>query len=518
MVGVAAIEGALFGTASWHNNLITMAEAVSEGPTSVNIRDRLRPRKRKEKAGSSSDTPGGEDSVKTKVPKSISPVKEPHPSEGTNQLLTCSLKNCSATFIDTFKQSSVEIQISLTDRAGLKKLISYGGVSWNQDGGAVFHNECWELVDSCSRSRAKTNAAQLTPAEKTLVKEAAKTSERHSSLVEVKREASKIAELIRNSQHCVAFTGAGISTSAGIGDYRGKGGKWTEMDRQEVTERVSKDLKKETPVLVRRQSSMLSEDGTEDGEDEEGVPYEQLRPTYTHEALVKLVELGLLKYVISQNGDSLHLLSGIPEDCLSELHGNVFVELCEGCGHCYHRPYYVMDDAASQYYEDLDECGSSTIQKPPYASKCAQCGLCHRTGRRCEQPGCNGYLRDSIINFGDDLEESILTRAMRAAGKADVMLSLGSTMQVTPACHLVVKNRKVVRLVIVNRQETEFDDLCFERDRWSVKPRGSRVFGDCDALMKELMRCLLSDGELKAWEEGREERLKRYNSCRTAPS
>ena len=497
-----------------------MAEVVPEasGSTTENIKERLRPRKRKEKADSSSEQSSGEDSVTAiKVSKSI-PDDEPHPSQSSNQL-TCSLKSCPSHFIDTSSESRVEIQISLTAKADLQKLISCGGgVKWSRDGGAVFHDKCWKLVETCSRSRTKTktSATWLTPAEKTLVKEAAKTAERHSSLLEVKREAVRIGELIKTSQHCVAFTGAGISTSAGIGDYRGKGGKWTEMDRREVTERVSKDLKSETPVFVKRQSSMLSEDGTEGGEDDDGVPYEELRPTYTHEALVKLAELGLLKYVISQNGDGLHLLSGISEDHLSELHGNVFVEICEKCGRRYHRPYYVMDNAASQYYEDVDECGSSDIQKPPHASKCGQCGLCHRTGRRCEQPGCNGYLKDSIINFGDDLEESILTRAEQEAGKADVMLSLGSTMQVTPACHLVVKNRKVVRLVIVNRQETGFDDFCYERDRESGTARGSRVFGDCDTLMKELMRCVLSESELREWEGGRDKRMEHYDSLRTA--
>ena len=494
-----------------------MAEVVSQssGSSTENIKERLRARKRKEKAYSSSEQSGGEDSIiATKVSKSI-PDDEPHPSQRSNQL-TCSLKSCPSCFIDTSSESRVEIQTSLTDKADLKKLVSCGGwVNWSRDGGAVFHDKCWKLVEGCSQSRTKTNAARLAPAEKTLLKEAAKTAERHSSLLVVNQEAVRIAELIKASKHCVAFTGAGISTSAGIGDYRGKGGKWTEMDRKEVTEQVSKDLKSETPVLVQRQSSMLSEDGGEGGENDDGVPYEQLRPTYTHDSLVKLAELGLLKFVISQNGDGLHLLSGIPEDCLSELHGNVFVEICERCGHRYHRPYYVMDDAASQYYEDVDECGSSDIRKPPHASKCDQCGLCHRTGRRCEQPRCNGYLKDSIINFGDDLEESILTRAELEAGKADVMLSLGSTMQVTPACHLVVKNRKVVRLVIVNRQETCFDGFCYERDRESSTARGSRVFGDCDTLMRELMRCVLSESELREWESGREKRMKHYDSFRT---
>ena len=505
-----------------------MAETlpVSSASTSIiTVKDRLRPRKRKEKAEPPSEHPGEETSI-TKVPKTTTesscpgPCNQPHPPDlDDSSQLTCSLRSCSSCLIDTSKQSRVEIQISLSDKADLKKLIQCGGVKWSHCGEAIFHDKCWEVVLASARSRVKNNVAGLTSAEKMLVKEAAKTLERHSSLEEVKREAAKITELIRNAKHCVAFTGAGISTSAGIGDYRGKGGKWTEMDRREVTEKVSKDLKSET-VIVRRQSSMLSEDGLAgEGEDVgEGVPYEQLRPTYTHEALVKLVELGLLKYIISQNGDGLHLLSGIPEDCLSELHGNVFVECCERCGYRYHRPYYVMDDNASQYYEDLDETGTTDIQKPPYACKCRQCGLCHRTGRRCEQPGCSGYLKDSIINFGDDLEEAILSQAEEHGGRADVMLSLGSTMQVTPACDLVVRNKKAVRLVIVNRQETNFDELCYRRDGVNGGPRGSRVFGDCDALMRELMGYLLSPGQLREWEEGREERVKQYDTLRTEPT
>ena len=502
-----------------------MAEATPEsGSGSVSIKDRLRPRKRKGKAQSPplQYSAGDDSSTATKLPclstSSGSPGNRPRPSDGdSSNKLTCSLKTCSSRLIDSSQQSRVEIQISLSEKNDLKKLVRDGGVNWSQNGGAVFHNKCWELVLTCCRSRAKRNVAELTPSEKTLIKEAAKTLERHSSLAELKKEAAKIAELIRNSKHCVAFTGAGISTSAGIGDYRGKGGKWTEMDRKEVTEKVAQDLKKDTPVYVRRQSSLLSEDGTEEGSecvDEDGVPYEQLRPTYTHEALFKLVELGLLKYVISQNGDGLHGLSGIPEDRLSELHGNVFVEVCERCVHRYHRPYYVMDDSVSQYYEDIEESGSSTISKPPHAIKCRQCGLCHRTGRRCERAGCNGYLKDSIINFGDNLEEGILIRAEENAGNADVMISLGSTMQVTPACHLVVKNRKAVRLVIVNRQTTEFDEICYERDTLGGESRGSRVFGDCDTLMKEVMGCLLAERELREWEGGRKERMKHYDSLR----
>lgn len=127
--------------------------------------------------------------------------------------------------------------------------------------------------------------------------------------------------------------------------------------------------------------------GDEDQEDrgDEGVDYEELRPTFTHEALCRLVDLDLVKHVVSQNGDGLHGLSGISKEHLSELHGNVFIEKCEKCHHRYERTFYVMDDTGSQYFEDIDDYGKSEVKKPRHAKRCDTCGLSHRTGRKCEQ-------------------------------------------------------------------------------------------------------------------------------------
>ena len=336
------------------------------------------------------------------------------------------------------------------------------------------------------------------------MKEVAKTAEFHDSFEQVKRESARIAQLLLAAKHCVVFTGAGISTSAGIGDYRGKGGKWTEMDWEMVTAKVAENLKEE--------------EEKEANEEEEGVPYEKLRPTYTHEALVKLLELGLVKYVISQNGDGLHTLSGVPPKSISELHGNVFVEACELCGHHYCRPWYVLDDNASLYYEELADSGSTDIVKPKHAVQCKQCGLSHRTGRRCEQEDCGGFLKDSIINFGDDLEEEVLSRAEHHARSADLCLSLGTTMQVTPACNLVEMGRKPLRLVIVNRQRTGFDQLCYQtepgRGRGGGEGLGVRVFGDCDSVMREVIQRVMGEEELDEWEAGRKKRLEEYDCKR----
>lgn len=419
---------------------------------------------------------------------------------GSRSILTCCLKECSQPIASPERDGRVEVKAGLPEKAG-KLFFSKCSVAWGRGGEAVFHDGCWISVCRNARARSKSRMTLSMPEEeKRLIKEASKTAEFHDSAAIMAEKAAKIANLIRGAKHCVAFTGAGISTSAGIGDYRGKEGKWTEMDREEAASSLA-----------------AKEDVVTEGlgeTDEEGVPYEQLRPTYTHEALAKLTEMGLLKHIISQNGDGLHGLSGVPYSSLSELHGNVFLETCEKCHHPYYRPFYVMDDSASLYYEEMEESGSSTVKKPRHALKCVQCGFTHRTGRCCTQPsGCSGYLKDSIINFGDLLEETILETATQHAKRSDLCLSLGSTMCVTPACELVEMGQEPLRLVIVNRQKTSLDGLCSKQSK-NDKELGVRAFGDCDRVMQEVMTNLLSTEEHEMWVAGCPTRKKLYDSLR----
>ena len=414
----------------------------------------------------------------------------------------CSLKSCGKA-IDLYDQSLVEVKVGMnkTSQDFLAKCV----VSWQKEtGGARFHGSCWTGLEKQARGRGgRRDTNGMSREEKSLVREATETAEWHDSTVDIERGAARIADLLKQSSYPIAFTGAGISTSAGIGDYRGKDGKWTEMDR------VLAQGSKEKPV----EKAEENEDDIDDG-----VAYEKLRPTYTHEALVKLMEMGILKHVISQNGDGLHGLSGISPENLSELHGNVFLEICEKCNYRYLRPCYVMDDTASQYYEDLEEFGEATAAKPKHAKQCELCGLSHRTGRRCEQTGCGGFLKDSIINFRDNLEESVLSTAELHARKSDLCLSLGTTMQVTPACELVEMGQKPLCLVIVNRQKTPLDHIA---QRALPPPndhstQGVRVHGDTDRLMQAVMKHLMSEDDLLAWEGGRGERMKRYDCLRTS--
>ena len=124
-------------------------------------------------------------------------------------------------------------------------------------------------------------------------------------------------------------------------------------------------------------------------------------------AMVELMEKGYLKHVISQNIDGLHRKSGIPGNKISEVHGNTNLELCTKCN--------------TEYMRDFRVRTSNKVHD-------------HKTGRKCENPACRGDLIDSIINFGDFLDENILRKGQEEGEKCDLMLSLGSSLRIPPAC------------------------------------------------------------------------------------
>ncbi|CAH1794562.1 unnamed protein product [Owenia fusiformis] len=119
---------------------------------------------------------------------------------------------------------------------------------------------------------------------------------------------------------------------------------------------------------------------------------------------------------------------------------------------------------------------------------------------------------DSIINFRDNLDDAILDGAINNAEMCDVMISLGSTMTVTPANSLIDTSPKMMSLIICNRQVTDYDHICQGKARRFSE--GVRVFGDCDTLMKEIMPLILTSKELSDWENEQSLRLKQYNSKR----
>ena len=95
--------------------------------------------------------------------------------------------------------------------------------------------------------------------------------------------------------------------------------------------------------------------------------------------------------------------------------------------------------------------------KPEYVVQCTGCKSNHWTGRMCEQQGCTGKLHDTIISFGDSLRDKVVQAAATAASDAQVVLSLGSTMSVSPANQLVTLGGG--ELVTCVRQPTAMDAI-----------------------------------------------------------
>ncbi|KAI0483910.1 NAD-dependent deacetylase sirtuin-7 [Xylariaceae sp. FL0804] len=218
----------------------------------------------------------------------------------------------------------------------------------------------------------------------------------------VERRAEALVRLIKKSKHFIAFTGAGVSTAAGIPDFRGPEGAWT----------------------LRAQGKEVKA----------GVDTLEAIPTASHMALAELQRRGILKYLISQNCDGLHRRSGIKATGISELHGNSNREYCKDCGKEYIRDFR----AVAPYDQSLHD---------------------HRTGRTCA--ACGGILLDTIIHFGEELFEEPLKHAEDHAEKADLCLVLGSSLTVMPACDVPARvgQRKNAVLAICNLQETPKDSL-----------------------------------------------------------
>uniref|UniRef100_A0A3P9PVX9 NAD-dependent protein deacylase sirtuin-6 n=2 Tax=Poecilia reticulata TaxID=8081 RepID=A0A3P9PVX9_POERE len=192
--------------------------------------------------------------------------------------------------------------------------------------------------------------------------------------------------------------------------------------------------------------------------------FEDARPSLTHMALLGLQRAGYLKYLISQNVDGLHVRSGFPRDKLSELHGNMFVEECEKCGRQYVREKVI---------------GVMGL-KP--------------TGRYCEVVrsrglrACRGKLISTILDWEDALPDRDLNRADDASRRADLALTLGTSMQIKPSGDLpLLTKRKGGKVVIVNLQPTKHD-----------KHAHLRINGYVDDVMKQLMELLGLD--IPKWE------------------
>jgi len=243
---------------------------------------------------------------------------------------------------------------------------------------------------------------------------------------ELQRKIDMLAELIRESRAesggMVVHTGAGISTSIGIPDFRGPNGVWTAQKRGAPMPEATCTLGTAVPSL-------------------------------THMALVEWREKKYVRYLVSCNVDCLHLRSGFPREDLAELHGNCFAERCERCDAEYVRDFEMQTVGFQYTGRTCDACAEKKRKRESGA---------RRSTRASASRSAAARLRDQVLDWDDALPPEELRRAEKHSKETCLSLVLGSSLQIAPSCDIPLetvkkKKGKKGKLVIVNLQATPKD-------------------------------------------------------------
>jgi NAD-dependent deacetylase len=220
---------------------------------------------------------------------------------------------------------------------------------------------------------------------------------------------------VEEALRVTVLTGAGISTDSGIPDFRGPKGVWT---RDPKAERMSDIRYYVADPEVRRLSWQSRLDH----------PVWSARPNAGHKALVALEQRGKLHALVTQNIDGLHQLAGNSPELVVEVHGNLHQAVCLTCGRKGPMREVLVRVRAG---EDDPLCTA-----------------------------CGGILKSDTISFGQQLVPEVIERAMHSAQHADLLLTVGTSLQVYPVAGAVPLARQAgARVVILNAQPTQFDDI-----------------------------------------------------------
>ncbi len=215
---------------------------------------------------------------------------------------------------------------------------------------------------------------------------------------------NRVADLLKNSKYSIAFTGAGISVESGIPPFRGEAGIWNRYDPQLLELNYFLNNSEQSWLAIREIFYDF---------------FTSAKPNAAHLVLAKLEECGIIKSVITQNIDNLHFEAGSKE--VYEFHGNSQNLKCLDCD------YMILAKNA-----DLNSL-------PP---KCDKCG---------------GLLKPDFIFFGEGIPPMAYQKSFDAAQKADVVLVIGSTGEVMPACQVPFEaKRRGATIVEINPTSSNF--------------------------------------------------------------
>ena len=227
--------------------------------------------------------------------------------------------------------------------------------------------------------------------------------------------AAELADLIRDSERVVALTGAGVSVPSGIPDFRTPGkGIWAKVDPMSVAtiDAFHRDTQRFWDFYRPRFHDLADK-----------------LPNPAHDALATLESRGLLEAVITQNIDLLHRKAG--SENVIEVHGSIATASCTSC-------------AASYPLEQVE-----SLFDPDGVASCTCCA---------------GKVKPDVVLFGELLPAEAMARAQELCSTADLLLCVGSSLEVYPVAGLPeVTIGAGGRIAIVTKSSTPYDDAAAVR-------------------------------------------------------
>jgi NAD-dependent deacetylase len=229
----------------------------------------------------------------------------------------------------------------------------------------------------------------------------------------LENEIEQAAEAIVRARYPIALTGAGMSVESGIPPFRGPGGLWTKYGEPPMNgfQIFMSDPRKGWEERIKPRYEELWK------------PLRVAKPNPGHQALAELEQLGVLRFVITQNVDDLHRQAG--SRALAEIHGNYKLIRCLECNSRFKE-------------EDI----SLEVLPPP----CPQCG---------------GLLKSDTVSFGEPIPSDVLRQCAEHSARADLVIVAGTSATVYPAAGfaLEVKERGG-KLVEINLYASEITEIC----------------------------------------------------------
>jgi NAD-dependent deacetylase len=235
---------------------------------------------------------------------------------------------------------------------------------------------------------------------------------------------NRVKHWVDDSTRVVVLTGAGISTDSGIPDFRGPKGLWTRDPEAEKLSNIHYYVA-DRDVRKRAWQARLAH------------PAWSAKPNAGHTALATLEHRGKLHALVTQNIDGLHQRAGNSAKRVIEVHGTVLEVICLDCGWT-----GVMKE---------------TLERVRAGEEDPECRE------------CNGMLKSNTISFGQALVPEVINRALATSQECDLLLSIGTSLQVYPVAGIVPAAKLAgARVVIVNQEPTPFDKIADATLRGSI--------------------------------------------------